>query len=127
MPRTRSLETYPNQAFYALVLRILAERTFRVPCTKPQAASMRGEIYAWRRACAASPGAASLLGIDPAKLREVAFRIDDEGLLGILAADLQTPSLIASALGGVPHVPSAAQAALERLRAAGLVEESSNG
>ena len=121
MPRTRSIETYPNQAFWALVQRIIAERTFLVPCTQPQAASMRGEIYAWRRACEATPEAAAYLGIDVAKLRLTAFRISAEGMLGMLSADLQTPSLIAGALGGLPEQRTAAQSALDRLKEAGLV------
>lgn len=118
MPRTRSLETYPNQSFWALVQRILAEETFTVPCTQPQAASMRGEIYAWRRACEGLPGRASQMGIDVAQLREVAFRIGPKGLVGVLASSLQMPTLIASALGGeVPLMKSAAQQSLERLLA----------
>jgi len=123
MPRTRSLETYPNQAFWALVQRIVAERTFLIPCTQAQAASMRGEIYAWRRACEAAPEAAARLGIDTGQLRLTAFRIGAEGMTGMLAADLQTPSLIASALGGLPQQRTAAQQALDRLREAGLVAE----
>lgn len=126
MPRTRSLETYPNSAFWALIQRIIAEAPatgqFTVPCTKAQAASMRGEIYAWRRACEAAPQRAQDLSINLEQLREVAFRISDEGLIGVLASSLQTPSLIAAALGGnAPPLKTAAQAALDRLREAGLV------
>ena len=103
MPRTRSLETYPNREFWALCQRILeAPVPFQVPCTRPQAASMRGELYAWRRAAEAQPTQAAGYGIDVFKLRNVAFRVNDRGLEGISASLLQTPSLILSALGMSP-------------------------
>lgn len=123
MPRTRSIETYPNREFWALCLRILeSDEPFNVPCTRPQAASMRGELYAWRRACEASPQAAASLGIDTFRLRDVAFRVKDEGLEGISASLLQTPSLILAALGGLPKVESPSEKALANLRAMGLGE-----
>lgn len=128
MPRTRSLETYPNQAFWALIQRIIAEGGFTVPCSRSQAASMRGEIYAWRRACEGGQERATQFGINVGKLREVAFRIDDTGLVGVLASELMTPSLITNALGGnLPALKSAAQQALDRMREAGLVPLGENG
>lgn len=124
MPRTRSLETYPNREFWALVQRILSQPDpFIVPCTRPQAASVRGELYAWRRACEAAPLQAAQYGIDSQQLREVAFRVKDEGLEGISASLLQNASLILSALGDIGAAPkSASQQALDNLRAMGLGE-----
>ena len=120
MARAKSITSYPNSAFYALVQRVLSDRTFMVPCTKPQAASMRGELYAWRRACELAPAEAERIGIRLEDLRLVAFKVGDQGMTCILAEDLVTPRLIAGALGGIPGLQSAASLALDRLRAAGL-------
>lgn len=119
MPRTRALETYPNRQFRALSLRVLETGLpFIVPCSRPQAASMRGELYAWRRACETSPGDAEMLQIPVGRLRELAFRVTDKGLEAIMADTLQTPSLIDSALGGTEPILSAADEALARMRSA---------
>ena len=125
--RTKSITSYPNAAFYALVQRVLAERSFLVPCTKAQAASMRGELYAWRRACETAPAEAERIGVNPADLRLVAFKVGDAGMTGILAEDLVTPSLIGAALGVIPDMQSAASLALTRLRAAGLAPSTGQG
>ena len=124
MARTKSIATYPNAAFYALVQRVLNDRTFLVPCNASQAASMRGELYAWRRSCELAPDEARRIGVDPDKLRQVAFRISDAGMTGVLAEDLVTPKLIAGALGTIPPLPTAASQALARLRAAGVAPAS---
>lgn len=117
MPRTRALETYPNRQFRALALRVLdTGQPFIVGCSRPQAASMRGELYAWRRACEANPVDAEMLQIPVARLRELAFRVTDKGLEAIMADTLQTPSLIDAALGGTEPILSAADEALARLR-----------
>lgn len=118
MPRAKQLETYPNNAFWAVVSRVLGTgKEFLIPCTKAQAASMRGELYAWRRACESAPEKAEQLGITPSQLRNVAYRISDTGMTALPAEQLQTAGLIAQALGGtVPQPTSAASAALENFR-----------
>ena len=122
MPRTRPLDSYPNAEFWALVQRARHE-PFLVPCTRPQAASMRGEIYAWRRAVERDPADAASFGIDAAVLRGMAWKITDQGLITMPHTQLQAPSLIAAALGGpVPPLRSAAEVSLERLRALGQGE-----
>lgn len=128
MPRTRQLVTYPNREFYALILRVLSEdKPFLVQCSVTQAASTRGTIYAWRRACELAPDQAAAFGIDAYRLREVAFRIKPDGLEGVPANQLQTASLILSALGMVAFPPesSPAQKALETLREMGFQPEQS--
>lgn len=117
MPRTRDLMTYPNRQFIALVKRVLESGPLTVPCTRAEAASMRGEIYAWRRACEENRIEAMALGVPVDSLRELAFRINASGLEAILAADLRTPSLIEAALGGTPPIKTEAQRSLERFLA----------
>lgn len=124
MPRTRQLETYPNPAFWALFDRVLSTQLpVTVPCTRTQALSMRGEIYAWRRAAEAAPEQAAQLGITASRLREVALQISHEGLVAVLSSSLATASLISDALGGVPKMTNASTQALERLKALGLAPE----
>lgn len=129
MPRTRDLITYPNQQFLALVRRVLSTREpFLVPCLPSAAASMRGSIHAWRRACEVQSPKAEAMGIPVGELRRVAFRIVPEGLEAFLAETLQTPSLIDAALGGTQPIVTEAELALERLRGALLSpQEGNNG
>lgn len=82
---------------------------------------MRGELYAWRRACESAPAEAERIGINTALLRLVAFKVGENGMTGILTEDLVTPRLIGDALGPIPTMQSAASQALDRLRAAGVV------
>lgn len=120
MPRIRTIVAYPLQQFIALYQRVIdTQQPFVVPCTRPQAASMRGELYAFRRACEGSPGEAEGLGVKVTNLRLVSFRITDAGLECLLGSSLASPSLIEAALGGTTPITTPAQAALNRLR--GLV------
>lgn len=129
MPRTRDLVTYPNQQFLALVRRVLDTREpFLVACLPSAAASMRGSLHAWRRACEVQQGKAEAMGIPVGELRRVAFRITPEGLQAFLAETLQTPSLIDAALGGTALIVTEAELALERLRRELLApQENKNG
>lgn len=118
MPRARSLETYPI-AHYLGVFRRVVEGggAFLIPCTRAQAAALRGEIYAFRRAAETNPQAAALAGVDLGLLRAVAFRIADTGLEAIPVAELWGPKLIEQALGQAPPaMEDPAKAALERLK-----------
>jgi hypothetical protein len=120
MPRNRPIVTYPLPQFMALVTRILDGRgAVTIPCTPTQAASMRGELYAWRVACEQSPEEARSLGVPVERLREVAFRIRSLGLEVVHQSTLQTPALIEAALGTSPALVSPAQKALDRLRSLG--------
>jgi hypothetical protein len=88
---------------------------------KTKAATLRGEIYAWRRAAEKAPLAAGQLGIDLNEIRRVAFRITDEGLEAIPETLLAGPAAIEAALGPVPPLTTAAspaEVALQRLRQA---------
>lgn len=102
MPRTKPLDAYPNTHYLALVAKVADGGTFVVGCTRPQAASLRGELYAWRRACQADPAAAAQLGINVALLDAIGWRIKDEGLETYHVATLQSAKLIERALGGLP-------------------------
>jgi hypothetical protein len=126
MPRRRVLEAYPNRQFLALVTHVRATgQPFLVPCTPSQAAGMRGELYAWRRACEDNPTGASVIGVDVSLLRDVAWKVDPAGLLTIPEAKRAVPALIEAALGApapaLPSAQAAASASLERLRAMGLL------
>lgn len=128
MPRTRPLETYPNREYWALCNRVLTDtRPFTVPCTRTQAASLRGELYAWRRACEGDPVGATLYQIDPGRLRELAWRITEAGLETVLSSTLPGPSLIRAALGELPPGVSPASVALANLLALGVDPERGDG
>lgn len=119
MPRTRALITYANRQFIALVTKVIETgEPFLVPCSRPQAASLQGELYAWRRAAEKDPEEAVQLGVPTQRLRDIAFRVTDKGLEAIPANMLVGPSLIESALGGeAPGLESPAAKALRDLQA----------
>jgi hypothetical protein len=118
MTRRRPLITYHNADYWALVARVLASgERFTIPCTRAQAASLRGELYAWRVACEKAPAEARDLGIDPDRLREVAWTIDGTGLITLPVGELVGPSLIRAALRSDPDTPaSKAAEALANLK-----------
>lgn len=128
MTRARPLLTYHHQQYMALVNKVLNENTaFLAPCTATQAASLRGELYAWRRACELAPSEARALGVEPEKLRLIGWRIKPGGLETCLAADFDGPRIIEQALGGnLPDLASPAAQALAALQA-NLGKEPSNG
>lgn len=103
MPRTKPLDAYPNAHYSALVARVSGGGTFTVPCTRPQAASLRGELYAWRRAAQAEPTEAAQLGINVQLLAAIGWRITDAGLETYHVAELQSAKLIEAALGQAPQ------------------------
>ncbi len=119
MPKTRSLVTYPNRQFIALVAKVLESgQPFTVPCSRAQAASLRGELYAWRRAAEEDRAEAAQLGVPVERLRDLAWRITDKGLETIPANMLVGPNLIEMALGGeAPALESPAAKALRDLQA----------
>jgi len=129
MPRTRALVTYSNRQFIALCEKVLASgEPFTVPCSRAQAASLRGELYAWRRAAEADPSDALALGVPWERLRDLAWRITDAGLETIPANMLVGPNLIELALGGaVPPLESPAMKALKALQANLAGEEPPSG
>lgn len=125
MARNRPFDTYPNEVYWALVQRVLETgEPFTVPCSRTQAASMRGELYAWRRACETDIGLATQYGVNVDKLRTVTWRIVEGGLQCCLTSSLPGPSLIAQALGAAAPTDTRtpAQRALDALRA-GLGKE----
>lgn len=119
MTKARPLSTYPNAHYLALIARVRESGApFLVPCTPPQAASLRGELYAWRRACLARPDEAQAEGIDPDILATITWRIRPDGLETTPVAALPGPALIEQALGHPPETAEAKAAeALARLRA----------
>jgi hypothetical protein len=130
MPRQRPLATYPLQQYLALFAKVATTReAVLIPCTPPQAASLRGELYAFRRAAEHAPGEAEALGINLQHLREVAFRLPKEGtgLEALHQSALVGPKLIEAALGGTAPVETPAQASLRRLREMGLTAPAAGG
>jgi len=89
--------------------------------SKSKAATLRGEIYAWRRTAEKEPPTAIALGIDLNLIRRVALRIGDEGLEVVPESSLAGPAAIVAALGPIAPLtplPTPADASLERLKAA---------
>jgi hypothetical protein len=119
MARLRPLDSYPNAQFSALVRRVLeAQAPVMIPASPAQAASLRGEIYAWRRAIERSPQEAFALNLPTvAEGREVAYRITGEGMEAVLASTLVNPQLIEAVLGPTALGPTPAEKALAALRA----------
>lgn len=124
MPRTRPFDSYPTRSYLALVRKVAdSGQSFTVPCSRTQAASMRGELFAWRRACEAEQGLARAAGVDLAQLRTVTWRVTNQGLECLFTTSLPGPKLIEDALGLQPEqeTRNAAQRALDSLR--GLIQE----
>ena len=124
MARSRPLESYPLRQFVALFTRVATQREILlVPCSPAQAATMRGELYAFRRQCEKNVAEATDLGIPVELLRDVSFRIQPAGLEALHQSQMQTPALIEAALGASPNVKTGAELALERLRALGVTPD----
>lgn len=124
MPRTRNLETYANRQYLALIQAMLSRRANGddsgqlVPCSRTQASSLRGEMYAWRRACESTHEQAATYGIDSFALREFALQVTNEGLLCVHQSTLVGPALIEAALGKLPPASSPSADAFAKLQAA---------
>lgn len=133
MPRIRNLDCYPHEAFVALVQRVLTTREpVVVPCTRLQALSLQGELYAWRRACEGQPDAAATMGVPVQEMRKWSLRLAQSpsgeflGLQMLLTEQVPAIQLITAALGGeISPLESESAAALRRLRA--MVGESNDG
>lgn len=127
MPRARPLDSYPSKYYIALFRKVIEEdKPFKVPCSRTQAASLRGELYSWRNAAESSRDEATSTGIDLTILRKVSMKIEDDGLVVLPTSHLMGPSLIIAALGGEPSdLETEAQAALKRLQS--MVGESNGG
>ena len=120
MPRARALVAYPNDTYWALVKRAYdTQASVLVPCTRPIAAGIRAQLYAWRTAIEANPAEAELLGIDPKVIRAVSYRINDSGLEAIPTSQLPGVQMIQAALGNIPPLTTPAAEALRRLQELG--------
>ena len=119
MARTRPLETYPTR-FLLAAIRKAASKPFHIPCTQTEAASLRGEFNAWRRAVEAEPEQARDLGIsaeEARSFRDLTFRVKPTGLEICPINELPSVRLIEAALGGeVPPIVEAPNPAAEALR-----------
>lgn len=117
MSRPKPLLAYPNRQFVALVQKVIeTDDIFVVPCTRAQAASIRGELYAWRIAAESNPREAEALGVPIRELREISVKITSQGLEIIPARMVQNASLIEAALGNrVPPLETPAAVALRNL------------
>jgi hypothetical protein len=117
--KRKPLTAYPLAQFEALFARVVETgESLLIPCTPTQAASLRGELYAYRSACQADPSGAERLGIRGINHYAVALRTTPHGLEVLLASALPGPALIEAALGGpVKPVLGAAARSLQALRA----------
>ena len=119
MARQKPIEAYPLAQFILLYRRASdsGQEDIVIPCTTTQAASMRGELYAFRKACREGREEAERLGVPVELLEQVTFRIGAKGLIATRSENMQTARLIQEALGEAPAVQGQAAAALDRLRA----------
>lgn len=128
MPKTRAIRDYPWQAYYSLFKRVAeTKEPMTVPCQegriKPM--SLRGEVYAWRRACIRDEAEAAAMGIDTSVLDQVVLTIG-EGVVHFVHKDnTGAAAAVLQALAQVGVQPEAhkaeANAALaETLRKLGM-------
>jgi hypothetical protein len=82
MPAAKPIKDYPWQRYWALFQHVADTRkTVRIPAVGIKAMSLRGELYAWKRACRKNEALAVQLGIDLDKVAVVAMRIEGEDLV----------------------------------------------
>ncbi|MGE0391543.1 MAG: hypothetical protein AB7P13_15620 [Candidatus Nitrosocosmicus sp.] len=128
MPKTRDIRDYPWQAYYALFEKVAkTKERISVVCEegriKPM--SLRGEVYAWRRACMRDEAKALELGIQVDLLEQVVVTIG-EGVVhfvhkdntGAAAAVLQ--ALAEAGVQPVAHQADANASLAETLKKLGL-------
>lgn len=117
MPRERQLASYANDHYMQLIRAVVRDgQSVLVKLTQGQAATLRGEIYAWRRVAEKSPIDAVQRGIDIDMIRRVAFRIGPDGLRAIPQSELTGPSAIEAAIGEIEQTLTPANQALNRLK-----------
>ena len=82
MPKTRTLTDYPYEAFGRLLMMVANTREAQtLPCpTGMEAASIRGDLYAFRRAARGNITKALHYGIDPDLIERVKIKVVPEGL-----------------------------------------------
>lgn len=123
MPRARDLSAYPTTYYWGVVEKVEREGATLFPCTRQQAVTIQGEFYAWRRVCEKREGEARGLGVEPARLRNVALRSTEEGLWAIPESETLGPKVLGAVLGdlglrkGPMVVADLAQSALADLQA----------
>jgi hypothetical protein len=124
MPRSRPLTGYPLAAFRALFTQ--ARRApVTIPLERVKALTLRGELYAFRRAAQADPHEAARWGLVVDDMLQVALRVVPDGLEVYPLETSNAAIAIMAALGAGPlpkaePKPSEAQEAadsLARLRA----------
>lgn len=128
MPRSRDLSAYPIEHYWQLCKRVIdTQESFVVPCERTQALALRGELYAFRRACQANETQSRIRGIDVQAMNGISFRPHEQGLECLPTAQLAGPKLIEAALGKA-ITPQGADPAAESLkRFMNLQGEKGNG
>lgn len=120
MPVAKPIAEYPHAQFGTLLMRVAVSReTFRIPTTdKLNAHSLRGLMYAFRRACLRDRAKAIAMGYDPDTMLQVNLRIEN----GVLILEHKDASPIAAALAGfmrdagIAPIVSPSDAMLDRLK-----------
>lgn len=129
MPKTRSLIDYPTDDYGPAFMVVANTKVaLAIPCPDgKQAASLRGDLYAFKRACGANIVKARLLGIDADAIQKVKIRINTEGLELYHVEDAPGVASIREALArlGVPVLPVASPVNLGEAQARAMDVEAS--
>lgn len=124
MPRTKNLTHYPYEAYGALFMKVEAGGP---PVILPpkvgslSAVSLRGKLYAFRRACERWREEAQGYGLDVDHISRVNITISKDGEL-VLQLRNETPEARAimealEAMGGAPKMKTEADMALDAVKA----------
>lgn len=117
MPKARPLTAYPISRYWAVFSRG-ARAPLAIPLTGKEAATLRADLYAFRRAAEAAPDLAAQYGVDVSVLRQVTLTISSEGLVAHPLVESPIIRKLDEVLGNLPETTSPAkeaEAALQRL------------
>ena len=120
MPKTRSIADYPHEAYGRILTAVARTKESQtIPCRTPmEAAALRGDLYAFRRATQGAVTKAHTMGIDPDLIAKVKiqvvkepagvrlYHIDDQpgvAAINVLLGQLGVPLTAAVDLGIQPE------------------------
>ena len=115
MPKARALVTYPVAHYHEIFRWVLDnQKPLVIQLPRKEALTLRGELYAFRRAAESDLYTALEYGIDASRMREVSFTLVPEGLRAYPTASRPLLAAIAEALGGSPEPLTTQEAKLSK-------------
>ena len=128
MPRSRSLSAYPLPTLVALIDKARVEAVVVPTADAKASASLRHNLYAFRRAAEADPQGATAAGVDLETLRDIYIQIVPEGLRVARMDEHPMAKALASVVGPVARPRTVADEASESLaRLMAKIEGGGNG